>query len=403
MYRYRKDGISVLTVVDMRRRKNNGLFPVKVEVIYRRVQKYYPTGQDVSPEEWDGFSKSRRRSAKHASIENSFYLVRSAVERLAEKGEFSFRRLDVCLGRNGDTVNDVMEDRMRCLMEQGKINSYYRYRSTLRALEDFAGKRISFECVTSSWLKRCEALWLKSGKNNTTINIYMKTLQSVFNSALEDGLVKDGCNPFGRNGYRTPPSSNRKKALTKAQLSAVRDWSGDPRVEYWRDLWLFSYLCNGINFRDMLFLKYGDIRDGEVLFVRSKTGHVLGRSRMIHAALTPLMAEIMERSGNGKEGEPENFIFNHAKGGESPMEVASLVRKAIASCNAALRILAADIGIPRFSTYAARHSFATVLKRNGADISFISESLGHSSVSMTENYLAGYDREERRKHAESLL
>lgn len=39
MYSYRKDGISVLTVIDRRRRKNN------------RVQKYYPTGQDVTQDE----------------------------------------------------------------------------------------------------------------------------------------------------------------------------------------------------------------------------------------------------------------------------------------------------------------------------------------------------------------
>ena len=65
--------------------------------------------------------------------------------------------------------------------------------------------------------------------------------------------------------------------------------------------------------------------------------------------------------------------------------------------------IASDIGIPPFSTYAARHSFATILKKGGADISFISESLGHASVTMTENYLAGYDSEERKKYAEILI
>ena len=44
MYRFYKDGISALTVVDRRRKKNNGLYPVKIEVIFRHVQKYYPTG-----------------------------------------------------------------------------------------------------------------------------------------------------------------------------------------------------------------------------------------------------------------------------------------------------------------------------------------------------------------------
>ncbi len=403
MYRFTKDGISVLAIVDRRRKKNNGLYPVKIEIIYRRMQKYYPTGQDVSLEEWEGFWKARRRSPKCASIENSFYVIRNAVEQLAEKGEFSFSRLDMRLGRSGNTVNEVMESKMKSLMEQGKINSYYRYRSTLHAIERFAGRYITFESVTVGWLKKCETLWIKEGKNSTTINIYMKTLQCIFNTALDDGMIREGWYPFGKNGYKVPASASRKMALTKEQIESVRYWSGDSELEYWRDLWLFSYLCNGINFRDMLFLKYRNIRNDEISYVRSKTEHALGQSRIIHAPLTPLMKEIMARSGNGVDGDDEKFIFRHAKGKEKPLEVSLLVRKVIASCNAALKVIASDLGIPTFSTYSARHSFATVLKKSGADISFISESLGHTSISMTENYLAGYDKEERQRYAESLI
>ena len=86
MYRFRKDGISVLTVMDRRRMKINGMYPVKIEVVYRRIQKYYPTGQDVYSDEWKELCLSRRKSKKCASIENSFYLVRDAVQHLAEKG-----------------------------------------------------------------------------------------------------------------------------------------------------------------------------------------------------------------------------------------------------------------------------------------------------------------------------
>ncbi len=403
MYRYRKDGISVMAVVDKRRRKINGLFPVKIEIVYRRVQKYYPTGQDVSPEEWDGFWKARRRSPKCASIENSFYIIRNAVEQLAEKGEFSFRRLETRLGKVEKTVNEAMELKMKSLMASGKVNSYYRYRSTLHALERFAGKAIDFESVSISWLRKCETYWIKERMSSTTINIYMKTLQSLFTEALDDGVIREGMYPFGRHGYKIPASRPRKLALTKEQITAVREWTGDEKVEYWRDLWIFSYLCNGINFCDMLFLKYGNIRNDEILFVRSKTEHSLREAKVIHAPVTPLMRQIMERSGNGAEGENEKFIFRHANGRESPLEVSLLVRKVIASCNAALKIIAADLGIPAFSTYSARHSFATVLKKSGVDISFISEGLGHASISMTENYLAGYDKEERLKYAEVLI
>lgn len=403
MYRFRKDGISVLTIVDRRRMKINGLYPVKIEVVYRRVQKYYPTGQDVSLEEWEGFWKARRRPKKCSSIENSFYVIRNVVEQLAEKGEFSFRRLEARLGRTENTVNEVIEAKMKVLMSHGKVNSFYRYRSTLHGIERFAGRKIYFDSVTENWLKKCEAFWRKEGKNSTSINIYMKTLKSIFNQALEDGIIRESINPFGKNGYEIPASSSRKMALSKSQIEDIRRWKGDAEIEYWRDLWMFSYLCNGINFRDMLFLRYKDICDGEITFIRSKTAHSRKQPKVIHAPVTPLMSEIMQRSGNGAEGHPDKFIFRHAKGKEKPLEVSMLVRKVISSCNSAMKILAADLGIPAFSTYAARHSFATVLKKSGTDISFISESLGHTSIAMTENYLAGYDKEERIKYAQNLI
>lgn len=45
------------------------------------------------------------------------------------------------------------------------------------------------------------------------------------------------------------------------------------------------------------------------------------------------------------------------------------------------------------TTYYARHSFATILKNSGVSTEFISEALGHSSLSTTKNYLAGFKQD----------
>lgn len=52
-----------------------------------------------------------------------------------------------------------------------------------------------------------------------------------------------------------------------------------------------------------------------------------------------------------------------------------------------------------FTTYSARHSFATVLKRSGTNVAFISESLGHPDLKTTEDYLDSFEKEERQKNA----
>ena len=403
MYKFRKDNVSVLVIVDRRRRKNNGCYPVKIEVVCRRVQKYYPTGKDVTLDEWEKMWKCRKMSAKCSSIENSFHLVRSAVEDIASRGRFSFMNLERRLGYSMMTVNEMLVDKMNSMMEQGRINSFYRYRSTLRALEAFGGKKIELDMVTPQWLERCEAAWMKSGKSTTTVAIYMKTIRCIFNDALVSGIIREEVFPFGKGGYRIPMGKSRKMALSKEQIARIRQWRGDQQTEYWRDMWLFSYLCNGINFRDMIFLRYRDIVDGELNFVRSKTERKLGNAKVIKVPLLPEMKDIMKRCGKGMSGEPDDFIFHHAKKHAGPLEVSMLTRKVIAQCNSALKIISKEAGIPAFSTYSARHSFATIMKRGGADLTFISESLGHTNTSMTENYIRGYEKEDRLRFASLLL
>lgn len=403
MYKFRRDGISVLVVMDRRRKKNNGLYPVKVEVVYRRIQKYFPTGKDVSVQEWEMLWKSKRLTEKAASIERTFNLIRNTVDKLADKGEFSFTLLEMHIGRRVLTVNEAIENKMKAFEKQGQINSFYRYRNTLRAVERFAGKNVSIDEITVDWLNKCQRFWEHDGKNPTTISIYMKSLKCIIKEAVEVGLIRHRQFPFSKGGYRIPSSQSRTMALTKDTILKIMSWKGDPKDEYWRDLWVFSYLCNGINFRDLLFLKRMNIVDGEVNFIRSKTSLTKSTGRSIKATLMPEMVRIIEVHGNGLEGDKNVYLFKHIKGNETPVMVTNVVRNVINRCNMALKRISDELGIPHFTTYAARHSFATVLMKNGTDISYISESLGHSNLLTTKAYLDGYDKEDRMRNSMKLL
>ena len=57
MFKYSKDGISVLTILDTRRAKKSGQFPVKVQVVYRRKQKYYTTGMKSQNKNVQGYKR----------------------------------------------------------------------------------------------------------------------------------------------------------------------------------------------------------------------------------------------------------------------------------------------------------------------------------------------------------
>jgi site-specific recombinase XerD len=67
-----------------------------------------------------------------------------------------------------------------------------------------------------------------------------------------------------------------------------------------------------------------------------------------------------------------------------------------------MKYIGEQTGTGKISTYTARHSYATVLKRAGSNIAFISESLGHSDLKTTQDYLASFEQSERAKNAAFL-
>ena len=302
--------------------------------------------------------------------------------------------------RNG--ISTALKEKSDLFFKNGQINSYYRVRSTQKALEEYTGGPISLEDITPQWLNAVENFWRCNGMCYTSINIYMKTLKSVVTDCVRKGQIPKEKYPFGRGLYEIPCASSRKLALTKDQIAKIVEYSGDTTLEKYRDLWLFSYLCNGINFRDMLFLRYANIENGEITFVRSKTRHSKGEGQVIRAAITPLMWDIISKQRNKATG-PDTFIFKYAHDNMSPMEISNLVRRVTSLCNRSLKKLAIKQKLPFFSTYSARHSFATVLQRSGVSVSYISECLGHSSLAVTETYLAGFEKKDRIRYSKYLI
>ena len=110
MFKYSKDGISVLTILDTRRAKKSGQFPVKVQVVYRRKQKYYSTGKELSKEDWDNNIMSQVESslktkmvyqalAKKADLVPSDSDYNKEAETLAQQNSLSVKELESTYGK----------------------------------------------------------------------------------------------------------------------------------------------------------------------------------------------------------------------------------------------------------------------------------------------------------------
>ena len=406
MLKYSKDGVSVVLTHDTRRKNKEGSYPVKVQIVQKGKQRYYSTGKSLSVEEWETLAETKNKSLSEIrqDLENSFSFIKKIVEPLVNEHEFTFDALNLRLGKGfGDnTLGAAFQAKIESLLSENRIGSYNYYNDTLKTIEDFAGKNIPFEYITVAWLKKLEKHLLDTGRNYTTIGMRCRAIRSIMNDALTSGIIKEKQYPFGRGKYEIPTGQGRKLALTLQQIKTLVTYSdGSEATEHYRDLWFFSYLCNGINFADLITLKYANIQNDEIYFTRAKTINTSRVKKEICAVITPEMRTIMDKWGNADKN-PDSYIFGFLNGDETPLQITKRVRDVISNCNRRLRKIGKAIGIAGLSTYTARHSYATVLKRSGANIAYISESLGHKDLKTTENYLASFEKEERVKNASFL-
>lgn len=402
MYRFTKDGVSVSVVLDTRRAKSNGKYPVKVEVVHLRRQKYYTTGKDLDRSEWEKLPATKTRTLidTREQIEASFNIVRDYVRELTNDGNFTFDALNLRLkGAVTADINTAFRVRIERMRANEQYNSALIYESALNSIEAFAGQNIPFAYITPQWLRRYEEHMSNKGNKATTIFMYMTRLRTIINEARKMGIVKPSADAFD-GGYKLHRGTSRKLALTLEQIKQIARYEGTPTREMYRDYWLFIYLCNGINITDLARLKYSNIQNGEIVFIRRKTEKTAAEKREIRAIITPQMQTIIERYGN--KPQPDAYVFPILSKRDNELEKYRKIAVQGNKINRAMIAIGKELGIGKITTYTARHSFATILKRAGTNIAYISEALGHTNLAITETYLASFEREEREKNARIL-
>ena len=173
--------------------------------------------------------------------------------------------------------------------------------------------------------------------------------------------------------------------------------SNSPYTELARDIFLFSYFSAGINYKDIATLCYSDLVDGRIYYRRHKTG------KEMNCRLMPQAQEIIEKYSRD-EAKEDDYIFpildrtlHHFE-----QQIFNRLHKVLIHINRELKAWSKQIGLRTpLTTYVARHTYATVLKRSGVNIAIISESLGHSDLSTTQIYLDSFENsqiDEAMKH-----
>ncbi|MGN7889102.1 tyrosine-type recombinase/integrase [Dyadobacter sp. 22481] len=344
--------------------------------------------------------------------------------------------------KDQNNVITALKSKAESMTLQGRIGNATSYHSAAASLARFVGSLtveqryeylhfiapkgkvvaaedlvIKFEHLTSKLLTMYEKWMLKHGKaakskkgkavpaSITTVGIYGRHIRSVFNDAIENGVVNRDLYPFTKNRYTIPAGTNTKKALTKAEVLSIIAYECKPGMEQRsRDLWVFSYLCNGMNMNDICRLKWEDVQSGSLTFVRQKTARSRKSNQSrIKVTLLPETVEIIERWAS-EDRKPTKHVFPFLMNDMTAERERIVISQVIKITNQYMRGIAKELEIQSdVNTYSARHSFATILLQSEAPLAFISQALGHTSISTTESYLGSFDDEKTKKYLSALL
>jgi integrase/recombinase XerD len=418
--------------------------PVSIRVTFNRVKKYYPTKFRLTIDEYDRMMAERPRKELKDILQQLQSLEKKATGIIDKLPVFTFTEFEKAFVENrgaSDSVNGAFDKYIQQLKEEGRIGSAVAYEVTKTSLNKFCvenkmlirtfpvinpetGKPVimidektgeekekkkyisnyTFSYITPAFLKKYEKWMLDQGNSTTTIGIYLRSLRAIINIAINDGLITKDFYPFGKRRYEIPASKNTKKALSLSDIGKIYNYQPLPgsTSERMRDYWLFLYFCNGMNVKDFSRLRYKNIQDDFLVFHRAKTERTKRVSQEIRIPLHDDINAIIKKYGNKKIND-EAYIFPVLQPAITLVRERDLVKLLTRLINDHIKKIAEAVGIKaNVTTYVARHSFASVLKRSGASVEFISEAMAHGHISTTQNYLASFEDDMKKEVAKAL-
>jgi site-specific recombinase XerD len=205
----------------------------------------------------------------------------------------------------------------------------------------------------------------------------MRALRAAYNHAVQKGLAVLK-NPF-KEVY-TGIDKTSKRAVNEdivVRLSQL-DLSEQSYLQLARDLFMFSFYTRGMSFVDMANLKQNNLKNGYLVYSRSKTKQAL--SIKVEKCINEIIERYTDLTIDGyilPIYNTENRDYNSH----------------LRTYNKRLKRLSGMLGLEKpLSSYVSRHSWATIALRKGISVQVISEGMGHENEKTTRIYLASLDQ-----------
>ena len=236
-------------------------------------------------------------------------------------------------------------------------------------------KDFSFDMINDKIIIDYEMFMRTSNLCRNTTSFYMRTFRSIFNSAVNEGIVQQSF-PFKK--VYTGIDKTSKRAITIDEIRKINniDLKSMQSIEFARDIFMFSFYMRGMSFVDIAYLQKKNLSNGFLTYNRRKTGQQL--TIKWEFTMQAIVDKYMEPNSD--------YIFpilNVAKGNLRRQYLSKMLL-----INRQLKKIAELTGIKtQLTMYVARHSWASIAQSRNVSLKAISLGMGHDNEETTRIYL----------------
>jgi integrase len=389
----------MITVVqDKRRKLRDDKYNLSIRVCHKDKVQYLPITKMTEGQYTQVFVK-QSIDEKSIKFRESVNELKSKCERIfSGLGTYSPERFrELVKQKEKETPKTlVLKDLFNYFMENYEgitLKTRQHFRLSINKLEAFQAG-LTVHDMTPEFLKHFDLAKQKEGLSRSTIDGILRNLRRVINYfTLENKIIpKTYEYPFGRGKYSIKSFFGRKFVLKNEEIQRVIDFKDfDTKYqEYSRDVCVFLYRAHGINYGDLLRMRWDNIHGDRIIIYRKKTEHTRKNNIKPLTIPTEKLQEIIDRIGV-KESP---FILGLLEDGYNENTFENLSHKTRSRINENLLVISnkLNLSVP-LKLKTARDCYATTMKRAGVPTIFIGEALGHASPSTTEHYLDSLDFE----------
>lgn len=235
---------------------------------------------------------------------------------------------------------------------------------------------IDIESITSDTLIGWQRWLLNRNIELNTVSCYMRSLRSVLNRSIGEHttLFQKVFTGMTRTVKRSISADDISRLL---QLSLPRK----SYLSFVRDIFIFSFYCQGMPFIDIALLRRQQLHDGYIHYARHKTGQPIKIA--IDSHINRIIARYRDISSQ--------YVFPIISATDAK-EAFRQYNSQLSSYNRALKRLGRMANIqPTMSSYVARHSWASVAFQHNIDLNVISQAMGHTNTKTTMIYIRELD------------